>query len=87
MVIEIRSARKNLRMPIPAAMAKNTLRLIPQSLFDKAAKEAPESLRPLICRETLLILYDACKDMLYTHKGLEVFRFESPDGAVFSVTL
>lgn len=87
MKIRIIAGSINLSIPVPLRMAGFAIRNMPESLFLELRKKVSAPHDRLICRENLLFFYEACRDDLLAHQGLEIIHVEQRDGTFVSVVL
>lgn len=87
MKIRIRTKSFKFSMPVPLSLAGGVIRMIPDVAFREMRKDVPPPYDELICKETVLQFYLACKEELMQYQGLEIIHVEARDGTFVSIIL
>lgn len=87
MKIKIITASFKFSTPVPLSLAGGVIRMIPDAAFREMGKQVPPPYNELVCKETVLQFYLACKDQLAQYKGLEIIHVEGHDGTFVSIIL
>lgn len=87
MRVRVKSQKVNLWLPVPLGMVGVVLRLLPESVFGEMGKELPEEYKPLVSKQTALMVWGECREALLECRGLEVVRVEAKDGTRVSIKI
>lgn len=87
MKIKIKTPKMHFSMPIPAAMIRFAVKLIPDRVFQEACKNIPDPYSQLVTKASVKMILEECIDILKENKGLEAVHVEAADGTYVSIKL
>ncbi|MFQ7473297.1 MAG: hypothetical protein ACLULK_00600 [Anaerovoracaceae bacterium] len=87
MRVRVKAEGINLNIPVPVFAAGAAVKMIPDSVFEKARKNIPKPFDRFVSKEYVIAVCDECKEIFRQNKGLEIIHVEAGDGTFISVKL